>query len=70
MWTQLASIVVRLLIRAPIPSSGSNRTRLPNSVSSLDVSWKFFADHVWTAIPTPGRMKIASPNFADRPTAA
>jgi hypothetical protein len=42
------------LIRAPIPTSGSNRMREPKAMRSSTM--KSLVDPLWMAIPTPGRM--------------
>ena len=55
MCTQLASMLARSLIRAPMAISGSNRILLREIDLVVRRSWNFFAEPVWTAIPRPGR---------------
>ena len=56
MWTQLASIVMRSLIRAPIAEFGLEQDAAAEFDLVVASILKFFAEPVWTAMPRPGRM--------------
>src|SRR5207248_755897 len=66
----IAELMNRSLSRVPMPSSGSNRMRLPQAI--LSVRKNLPAEPLWIATPTPGRMyqPWPRPNRADRPAAA